>query len=225
MKEYIVIGAGRFGASLAKGLIEQGQEVMVIDNDEEIVQQLSDEIDNVAIVNAADESALRSIGLGNFDVAIVSMGTNLRSSIMATIIAKDLGVPYVIAKATDKLQAAVLEKIGADRVVFPERDMGSKLAKSLAFDNLVDFMVLDENHSIFEITVPNAWIGKNLIDLNVREKYNINVVALKRGNDFEVPADPMKEFAVDDIVVIAGETKVIEKIALMVSNQDKYRGK
>lgn len=218
MKQYIVIGAGRFGTSLATSLVEAGQEVMVIDDDEKVIQQLSEVMDNVAIVNATDESALRNIGLRNFDVAIVCIGTDLRASIMATLLAKDLGVPYVISKATDKLQADVLRKIGADRVVFPEHDMGVKLSKALTFDNLVDYMQLDDTHSIFELTVPSSWVGSNLKELSVRKKYGINVVGIKRGDKFEVPANPNKVFEEDDIIVIAGNTKLIEGIALKVSS-------
>ncbi|CAK7013737.1 MAG: Ktr system potassium uptake protein A [Peptostreptococcus russellii] len=218
MKQYIVIGAGRFGTSLATSLVEAGQEVMVIDDDEKVIQQLSEVMDNVAIVNATDESALRNIGLRNFDVAIVCIGTDLRASIMATLLAKDLGVPYVISKATDKLQADVLRKIGADRVVFPEHDMGVKLSKALTFDNLVDYMQLDDTHSIFELTVPSSWVGSNLKELSVRKKYAINVVGIKRGDKFEVPANPNKVFEEDDIIVIAGNTKLIEGIALKVSS-------
>ena len=218
MKQYIVIGAGRFGTSLAQSLLKAGQEVMVIDENEKIIQQLSETMDNVAIVSATDEIALKNIGLSNFDVAIVCIGSDLRASIMATLIAKDVGVPYVISKATDKIQADVLRKIGADRVVFPEHDMGVKLAKALTFDNLVDYMELDDTHSIFEITVPSSWVGSNLIDLSVRKKYNMNIVAVKRGERFQVPPDPNKEFEEGDVIVVAGNSKLIENIALKVSS-------
>lgn len=219
MKQYIVIGAGRFGTSLAKSLIASGQEVMVIDENEKIIQQLSETMDNVAVVSATDESALKNIGLSNFDVAIVCIGSDLRASIMATLVAKDVGVPVVISKATDKTQAEVLRKIGADRVVFPEHDMGVKLARALSFNNLVDFMELDESHSIFEITVPNDWIGSNLIVLNVREKYEVNIVAVKRGDTFEVPPDPYKTFTKNDVIVVAGKTKRLESIVGKASSE------
>src|SRR3712207_1803498 len=166
MKQYMVIGAGRFGVSVAKNLIKEGQEVMLVDGSEDVVQQLADEIENIAIVDVADEMALKNTGLRNFDVAIVAIGTDLRASIMATLIAKELGVPYVISKAKDKLQAQVLRKIGADKVVFPEVDVGEKLAKSLVFNNVLDYMDIDEEHSIFEMKVPKNWVGKNMIDLD-----------------------------------------------------------
>jgi len=213
MKQYMVIGAGRFGVSVAKNLIKEGQEVMLVDGSEDVVQQLADEIENIAIVDVADEMALKNTGLRNFDVAIVAIGTDLRASIMATLIAKELGVPYVISKAKDKLQAQVLRKIGADKVVFPEVDVGEKLAKSLVFNNVLDYMDIDEEHSIFEMKVPKNWVGKNMIDLQIRNKYAMNIVAVKKGQHFEVPADPNKIFAEDDIIVVAGKSNDIEKLA------------
>ena len=216
MKQFIVIGGGRFGEATARTLTESGQEVMVVDMDEDVIQQISDEVENTAILNVTDEQAMKSIGLNNFDVAIVAIGGDLRASIMATLIVKEAGVPLVIS-----LQADVLKRIGADRVVFPESDMGVKIAKALTFDNVVDFMQLDNTHSVFEVTVPKPWVGSNLIDLMVRNKYNINVVGVKRGDSFQVPPSPSQNFEDGDIIVIAGQTKAIEEIALLISG-DSY---
>lgn len=221
MKQFIVVGGGRFGESAAKALTESGQEVMVVDIDEDVIQQISGEVESTAILDVTDEQAMNSIGLNNFDVAIIAIGGELRASIMATLIAKEAGIPLVISRAKDSLQANVLKKIGADRVVFPESDMGVKIAKALTFDNVVDFMQLDETHSVFEVTVPKLWVGSNLIDLMVRKKYNINVVGVKRGETFQVPPNPSQNFEDGDIIVIAGQTKVIEEIALLVSS-DSY---
>ncbi|KGF15238.1 potassium transporter Trk [Peptostreptococcus sp. MV1] len=218
MKQFIVVGGGRFGESAAKALTESGQEVMVVDIDEDVIQQISGEVESTAILDVTDEQAMNSIGLNNFDVAIIAIGGELRASIMATLIAKEAGIPLVISRAKDSLQANVLKKIGADRVVFPESDMGVKIAKALTFDNVVDFMQLDETHSVFEVTVPKLWVGSNLIDLMVRKKYNINVVGVKRGETFQVPPSPSQNFEDGDIIVIAGQTKVIEEIALLVSS-------
>ena len=218
MKQFIVVGGGRFGESAAKALTESGQEVMVVDIDEDVIQQISGEVESTAILDVTDEQAMNSIGLNNFDVAIIAIGGELRASIMATLIAKEAGIPLVISRAKDSLQANVLKKIGADRVVFPESDMGVKIARALPFDNVVDFMQLDETHSVFEVTVPKLWVGSNLIDLMVRKKYNINVVGVKRGETFQVPPSPSQNFEDGDIIVIAGQTKVIEEIALLVSS-------
>ena len=131
MKQYIVIGCGRFGTSLATTMHLLGHQVMAIDKNEEIIQNIVDKVTHAAIVDVTDEQSLRSIGLGNFDVAIIAIGSDIRASIMATIIAKEMGVSQVVCKATDELQAKVLYKIGADRVVFPERDMGVRVAHNL----------------------------------------------------------------------------------------------
>lgn len=221
MKQYIVIGAGRFGKSVAESLVKMGQEVMVVDGSEEVIQQLSETIDNVAILDVTDETSLKSVGISNFDVAIIAIGSDLRASIMATLIAKELGVPFVISKAKDNLQAQVLEKIGANKVVFPEVDMGEKVAISLMFDNIVDYMQLGDDHAIFELNVPHSWIGKNLIDLSVRAKLSINIVGVKSDGRFSVPADPNKVFKEGDIVVIAGNIDVIEKLELMVAKEER----
>ena len=136
MKQYIVIGCGRFGASVATTMHLLGHQVMAIDKGEEIIQNISDKVTHAAIVDVTDEVALRSLGLGNFDVAIVAIGSDIRASIMATLIAKEMGVPHIVCKAKDELQAKVLYKIGADRVVFPERDMGVRVAHNLVSDNI-----------------------------------------------------------------------------------------
>ncbi|SFE20012.1 potassium channel family protein [Peptostreptococcus sp. D1] len=222
MKQYVVIGAGRFGKSLAMTLYESGQDVLVVDNNEEVAQHLSEVLDNVIVADASDEYAIKKIGLSNFDVAIIAIGTNLRASIMATLLAKESGIPMVISKATDNLQAEVLRKIGANRVVFPEHDMGVKVAKSLTINNLVDYMELDSKHSIFEMKVPNSWIGKSLIDLDVRGKYSLTVIGVKNKDIFDVPANPVQIFGEDDIVVVAGKKDVIEKLVIKESNMSNF---
>ncbi|MDY4560329.1 MAG: TrkA family potassium uptake protein [Peptostreptococcus porci] len=222
MKQYIVIGAGRFGKSLAMTLYESGQDVLVVDNNEEVVQNLSEVLDNVVVADASDEYAIKKIGLSNFDVAIIAIGTNLRASIMATLLAKESGIPMIISKATDNLQAEVLRKIGANRVVFPEHDMGVKVAKSLTINNLVDYMELDSKHSIFEMKVPHSWIGKSLIDLDVRGKYSLTVIGVKNKDIFDVPANPIQVFGEDDIVVVAGKKDVIEKLVIKESNMSSF---
>ena len=222
MKQYIVIGAGRFGKSLAMTLYESGQDVLVVDNNEEVAQNLSEVLDNVVVADASDEYAIKKIGLSNFDVAIIAIGTNLRASIMATLLAKESGIPMIISKATDNLQAEVLRKIGANRVVFPEHDMGVKVAKSLTINNLVDYMELDSKHSIFEMKVPHSWIGKSLIALDVRGKYSLTVIGVKNKDIFDVPANPIQVFGEDDIVVVAGKKDVIEKLVIKESNMSSF---
>ena len=178
-KQYIVIGCGRFGSSVAKKMCQLGNEVMVIDKDEDSIENIAEQVTHTAIVDVTEERDLKSIGLGNFDVVIVAISSDIRASIMATIMAKEMGVPKIVCKAKDELQAKVLYKIGADKVVFPERDMGIRLAYNLASENILDQINLDPEYSIMEIVTPTNWVGKTIIELNLRAKYDITVLAVK----------------------------------------------
>ena len=142
-KQYLVIGCGRFGSSVAKKMCQLGNEVMVIDKDEDSINNIAELVTHTAIVDVTEERDLKSIGLGNFDVVIVAISSDVRASIMATLIAKEMGVSQIVCKAKDELQAKVLYKIGADRVVFPERDMGVRVAHNLVSDNILDHIELD----------------------------------------------------------------------------------
>ena len=175
-KQYIVIGCGRFGSSVAKKMCQLGNEVMVIDKDEDSINNIAELVTHTAIVDVTEERDLKSIGLGNFDVVIVAISSDIRASIMATVMAKEMGVPKVVCKAKDELQAKVLYKIGADKVVFPERDMGIRLAYNLASENILDQINLDPEYSIMEIVTPTNWVGKTIIELNLRAKYDITVL-------------------------------------------------
>ena len=220
---YIVIGCGRFGASVATTMHLLGHQVMAIDKGEEIIQNISDKVTHAAIVDVTDEVALRSLGLGNFDVAIVAIGSDIRASIMATLIAKEMGVPHIVCKAKDELQAKVLYKIGADRVVFPERDMGVRVAHNLVSDNILDHIELDPEYSIVEIVTPNKWVGKTLIELDLRAKYEITVLAIKTGKSINVTPSPQEELKAGSILVVIGQNNSISAIAS--ENKDLIRRK
>ncbi|MFQ9289013.1 MAG: potassium channel family protein [Intestinibacter bartlettii] len=185
-KQYLVIGCGRFGSSVAKKMCQLGNEVMVIDKDEDSINNIAELVTHTAIVDVTEERDLKSIGLGNFDVVIVAISSDIRASIMATVMAKEMGVPKVVCKAKDELQAKVLYKIGADKVVFPERDMGIRLAYNLASENILDQINLDPEYSIMEIVTPQNWVGKTIIELNLRAKYDITVLAVKTQSGLKV---------------------------------------
>ena len=157
MRQYVIIGCGRFGSSVAKTLYKMGHDVLAIDSNEEIVQYISEEVTHAIQADATDERVLKSLGIRNFDVAIITIGSNIQSSIMATLIVKELGVKYVVAKAHNEIHAKLLLKIGADRVVFPERDMGMRVAHNLVSSNILDYIELSPEYSIMEITPPNEW--------------------------------------------------------------------
>ncbi|MGO1041767.1 potassium channel family protein [Clostridioides difficile] len=212
MKQYIVIGCGRFGSSVASTMHLLGHQVMAIDKNEDSVQSISDKVTHSLIVDVTEEQALRSLGLGNFDVAVVAIGSDIRASIMATLIAKEMGVELIICKAKDELQAKVLYKIGADRVVFPERDMGVRVAHNLVSDNILDHIELDPEYSIVEIVTPNGWVGKTLVELELRARYEITVLAIKTGKNINVTPSPDEELTAGSILVIIGQNTSITAI-------------
>ena len=212
MKQYIVIGCGRFGSSVATTMNLLGHQVMAVDKSEDKIQTIADKVTHAAILDVTDEQSLRALGLGNFDVAIIAIGSDIRASIMATLIAKEHGVSHVVCKATDELQAKVLYKIGADRVVFPERDMGVRVAHNIVSDNILDHIELDPQYSIVEIVTPTSWIGKTLIELDLRAKYEITVLAIKTGKTINVTPSPEEELKDESILVIIGENTKISDI-------------
>ena len=213
-KQYLVIGCGRFGSSVAKKMCQLGNEVMVIDKDEDSINNIAELVTHTAIVDLTEERDLKSIGLGNFDVVIVAISSDIRASIMATVMAKEMGVPKVVCKAKDELQAKVLYKIGADKVVFPERDMGIRLAYNLASENILDQINLDPEYSIMEIVTPQNWVGKTIIELNLRAKYDITVLAVKTQSGLKVMPSPNYKMQEKNILIIIGNTDKISDIIL-----------
>ena len=161
-RQFIVIGLGRFGTSVAETLYSLGNDVLAVDFDEDVVQNISDKVTHAVQVDANDENSLRALGIRNFDCAVISIGTNIQSSILATLLVKELGVKYVITKATNALHAKVLYKIGANRVVFPERDMGVRVAHNLVSSNILDYIELSPDYSIAEVISPEEWHNKTL---------------------------------------------------------------
>lgn len=212
MKSYVVIGCGRFGTSVAKTLYTLGHDVMAVDQSEEIIQSISDYVTHAVQVDATDEISLKALGIRNFDVAVISIASDIQSSIMATIIIKELGVPYVLCKAQNELQAKVLYKIGADRVVFPERDMGVRVAHNLVSQNVLEYIELDPNYSMAEIKVPTSWIGKTLQSVNLRAKYGINVVAIKKDTMVNISPEADEIFEFGDLLVVIGDNNAIGRV-------------
>ena len=184
-KQFIVIGLGRFGYSVVKTLVDANADVLAIDIDEEKVDDVSEFATHAVAVDATDEAALKALGIRNFDVAVVSVG-DMQSSVLITLICKELGVKYVLVKAKDELHAKVLFKIGADKIVFPERDTGIRVANNLLASNLIDFIEIFKNYGMLEIAVPAEWVGKSLIELDIRKNFNMNIIAIKHNNDINV---------------------------------------
>ncbi len=211
-RQFVVIGCGRFGTSVAMKLNELGCEVMVVDNNEETIQDISEYVTHAVQADATDENTIRSLGIRNFDVAVVTIGSDIQSSILITLMCKELGVKHVVAKAQNELHAKVLYKIGADRVVFPEREMGIRIAKNLVFDNILDYVELDPRYGIAEIYAPEEWIGKTLKELELRKNYHINVLGIKKGSDLNVQFDPSEEVTEGMVLVVIGGNTDINRL-------------
>lgn len=213
MKQFLVIGLGRFGLSLAQALTEKGHEVLGIDAREDNVQVASEIITQSVQMDATDEKALLSLGITNFDVAVVAIGQDIQSSILCTLILKEVGIPYIVAKAQNHLHGKVLTKTGADRVVFPERDMGIRVANNLVSTNLLDYIELSEDFSIMEITAPQFMVGKSLIQLKLPNRFGINIIAIKKGPE-EINIAPAAEDTVEegDILVVVGQNRQLRRL-------------
>lgn len=212
MKQIIVIGCGRFGTSVAKTLTKLGHDVMIIDNDPETVRELSEYVTHAVQMDAMDEASYKSIGIKNFDVAVVTIGSNIQASIMATVIAKDMGVPIVIAKAQNEIHGKVLSKIGADKVIYPERDMGIRVAYNIATPNILDIIEFSPDYSIIETVALKDWVGKTLKELRLSLTYGITVIAIKTGVTINI--SPLADDVIrkDDIIVVLGNNDNLKKI-------------
>lgn len=212
-KQYAVIGLGRFGTSVARQLYDLGQEVLAIDTCEEPLHNVAEGVTHTIAADSTDGNALKKIGIKNFDVVVVAIGENIQASIMTVMLLKELGVPYVVAKAINLMHGKVLEKLGVDRVVYPERDMGKRVAHNLVSANMIDFIELTHELRISEVIAQKEMFGKDLQSLNFRSRYNVNVILIKRISGqilFSPGANDRVEAG--DILVLAGETNSLERL-------------
>lgn len=212
MKSFLVIGMGRFGVNLARKLMELGNEVMVVDINSSKIEELSPEFTDSFIGDCTHEGVVRALGVENFDICFVSMGENFQSSLMTTSILKSLGAKKVISKANQPIQADLLKKIGADTVVYPEKEMAEKLAVQYSADNIFDYINLTEEYSIYETKILPSWVGKSLIELDIRNKYNINIIAVKQGTELMPAPGASYSFKKDDHIVLIGKVSDISKL-------------
>ncbi|MDQ0885674.1 trk system potassium uptake protein TrkA [Paenibacillus sp. V4I9] len=209
-KQFAIIGMGRFGSSVAKTLSQLGFEVLAIDHREETVQEVSAFVTHAVQADSTDEEALRALGIRNFDVVVVAIGEDIQASILTTLILKEMGIPTTVVKAVNDLHGKVLKKIGADKVVYPERDMGQRVAHHLISSNIIDYIELSADYSIVEIKVSTQMIGKSLKQLDIRAKYGCNVIAIKQNEQLIIPPSAEEPLRMDDILVIVGKNSNLQ---------------
>lgn len=212
MKTFVVIGLGRFGRATAIKLRELGNEVLAIDEDQEEIENIADYVTHAACGDAKDEKVLRSLGVQEYDCAIVAIGGDLASSIVITLTLREMGMKKIICKAADDLEKKALEKVGADQIIIPERIMGQKLAQTLSSERFLDFIELSDEYSVVELTVPTEWVGRSLVALNIRSKYNVNIIGVRSQGKFNVSLTADFAFREGDVAVILGAMSALKKI-------------
>jgi trk system potassium uptake protein TrkA len=208
--QYAVIGLGRFGSSLSKELVKLGYEVLGIDKSEEIIDEMSDELTHAVVADSTDEEVLKSLGIRNFDCAVVAIGDNIQASILTALLLKELGVKTVVAKALSDLHGKVLQKLGVDRIIYPERDMGVRVAHQLVSPNLLDYIELSDEYTIVELTVPKRLSGLTLKELDLRAKYGCSVIAINKKDNVIIAPMANDILNEKDVMVIIGTNKQIE---------------
>lgn len=215
--QFVIVGLGRFGSSIGRELIELGYEVLGIDRDEEKVQELATVLTHTVVADATEEEVLRSIGARNFDCGVVAIGDDIQASILATILLKELGVKKVVAKAVSELHGRVLERMGVDRIVYPERDMGVRVAHQLVSPNLLDYIELSKQYTIAELTVPQCLSGKSLDDVNPRGRFGCSIVAINKPKGIIIAPVAQDTLAEKDVMVVIGTNQQIEQFQASIN--------
>lgn len=212
-KNVIVLGIGRFGEATATKLYEKGIYVTAVDNNYKKIEKIANNVSSAIQADITEEVAMKSLGISNYDIAIIATGTDLEASIQATLICKDSGVKEVIAKAISKSHARILTKIGADKIVFPELDTGERLAKMISGKNILDLNQFSSDYSLCEVKAKKEWIGKTLKQLDFRNKYKVNVIAFKRYQKMFLDFDPDLPIEKEDSLIVIGSNENADKLA------------
>lgn len=211
-KTYAVFGLGKYGTAVARELVANGMDVIAVDSDEHIVNAAAMELPICKCADITDPDVIRQLAISNVDVVIIAMATHLEASVMAVTLCKEVGVKTVIAKCANEMHQKILTRVGADKVLFPENESGIRLAKNLLSSGFVDMVSLAKNVSIIELEMKPEWVGKNLIELNLRKKYSINVVALRKGDMVSVDIDPHAALQEEDKLIVIANTERLSKL-------------
>lgn len=212
MKSFCIIGLGKFGRNLAELLCKEGAEVFVVDKNPGVINAIADSVTTAVVGDPTNEETLLKIGITNFDCVVIGMVSNVNDSIMTTLLCKELGVKYVIARAADEKHKKVLKKIGADTIIFPELDMAEKLSRTLSKSNVLDYIEFSEDYSIIEIPIPKRWVGKSILEIDVRKNHNVTVISRRRRGKLDISPSSTVVFEDGDTVSLLGQNKDIEKL-------------
>jgi len=216
MAEFAVIGLGRFGSSVARTLYDLGHNVLAMDKSEDALHEVVDHVTHAVQIDSTDPDALRAVGITNFDAVVVAIGVDIQESILTTMLLKDLGVKKVVAKAVDDRQGKVLEKVGADTVVFPERDMGVRVAHSLATPNVLEYLELSPQYTIDEVKVPERLDGRTLGELELRAKFGVNVLLILRDSQLLISPSTDARLQSGDVLVVVGENRQLNRLESVI---------
>ena len=210
-KQYVVFGIGRFGASVARTLEENGCQVIVVDKDYEKIQMIADEVSYAMTADVEDPEAIESLGLKNVDGAIITMVNNMEASIVSAMMCQDLGVKYIVARAKNDMHGRILEKVGVTKVVYPEQEMGERIGRYIAAGDFMDWIALSPEFSLVELPMPQEWVGKSLVELDVRKKYGFNIVGIRKGSEMILQFSPNVPLEKDTILFVIGKNEDLEK--------------
>jgi trk system potassium uptake protein len=213
-KQVAIIGLGRFGVGLANTLLDMGYDVLALDVDEDRVQAVASQVSRAIHADATDEAVLRGLGIDKFDVAIVSMGSDIEHSVLTTILLRKLGVPLIVARADNELHGTILDKIGADKVIYPEREMGTRVAHGLMLTDVLDYMSVDPSYGVAKIAPPSSFVGRTLAELGLGPggRWEVAVLLIRREREVIVGPDRMEVVRPDDIIIVSGSDVHLEQL-------------
>lgn len=218
MKQFAVIGCGRFGKALAIKLSELDQEVLAIDIDENVINEISSYVTHAVTANVTVEGVLEDLGIQNFDVVVVGMSSHFEASVLVATMAKELGVSTVVVKARDSFQAKIMYKIGADKVIIPEKESGLRLAHSMVKDAILDFIEVSKEYSMMEVRAPKPWVNQKIIDLGIRQDDNLTIIAIRRDDEDIINPSPQEIIRGKDVLLVLGPTDNVEAL-VKISNE------
>ncbi|HPE94579.1 MAG TPA: TrkA family potassium uptake protein [Bacillota bacterium] len=213
LTSFCIIGLGNFGRTLAETLASRGNQVLVIDIDDKQISEIADKVTNAVVGDATDEAVLKAAGVKSYDCAIVCLGQHMQDSILVTLMLKEMGLRKIVARALSDRHSKVLSRVGADQIVFPEKDMALKTAYALSKTDVLGFIEYSKDFSIVELKTPRKWVGRSIKELNVRQRFGVNIIAtLDVTGDFKLFADPERKFGAEETLIIIGQNDSIEKL-------------